>query len=207
MNPIITLPVREHINGQLRSALDETGYPWLPIYGSSDLPRARSVLLTRALRGEFDRVLTIDADIVAEAEDIRRLANHPRVGPRSAVTGLYAIRSGKAWACKVQDSVIEQDGCRRAVWAGLGFSVISAESLLLVRARLLRELEDPEVGSWWAFCLPYIDETGPKPVYRPEDISLWMRLAATGTQLWADPSLIVGHQALVTLRSPLDEAE
>lgn len=206
MNPIITLPVRDHINGFLRSALDACGYPWLPVYGSSDLPRVRSVLLTQALRGGYDRVLCIDADIVADASDIRRLAEHPRLSEHGAVTGLYAVRSGEAWACKLYDEPVAPDGCRAAEYAGLGFAAISTVSLARL-AKLLEKLEDPDVGDWWAFCCPYIRRNDRGYEYCPEDVSLWNRLAVAGTHLWADPSLIVGHQALVTLRSPVDQAK
>lgn len=206
MNPIITLPVREHINGYLRSSLDACGYPWLPVYGSSDLPRVRSVLLTKALSGGYDRVLCIDADIVADAEDIRRLAEHPRLSDTGAVTGLYAVRSGEAWACKAADEQVWADGCRRAEFAGLGFAAISAASLQRV-SRHLQVLEDPDIGQWWPFCVPYIGTRDRKAEYCPDDVSLWRRLEKNGTQLWADTKLIVGHQALVTLRSPVDKAK
>lgn len=206
MNPIITLPVRDHINGFLRSALDACGYPWLPVYGSSDLPRVRSVLLTQALRGGYDRVLCIDADIVADASDIRRLAEHPRLSSHGAVTGLYAVRSGEAWACKLANDQIEPDGCRLADYAGLGFAAITSASLLSLRETLVT-LEDPDIGSWWPFCVPFIRQGIDGPEYCADDVSLWHRLRQDGTQLWADPSLVVGHQALVTLRSPVDKAK
>lgn len=206
MNPIITLPVRDHINGFLRSALDQCGYPWLPVYGSSDLPRVRSVLLSQALRGGFDRVLCIDADIVADAKDIWRLAAHPRLDEYGAVTGLYAVRSGEAWACKASDELIEDDGCRRAEFAGLGFACMMTASLRSL-SESLAMLRDPDIGSWWPFCLPFIFEGEKGPEYAPEDVSLWRRLRLDGTRLWADTDLIVGHQALVTLRSPVDKAK
>jgi hypothetical protein len=64
---IVTLPVRDDINRGLRDALKATGLPWLPVYGMSDLPRARSLLITRALRLGAEVVVFIDADIVATA--------------------------------------------------------------------------------------------------------------------------------------------
>jgi hypothetical protein len=206
MKPIILLPVRDHINGYLRSSLDACGYPWLPVYGSSDLPRVRSVLLTRALAAECDPILCIDADIVADASDIRRLAEHPRLSDAGAVTGLYAVRSGEAWACKLADDRVEPDGCRRAEFAGLGFSALTAASLERVR-RSLPVLLDPDIGGWWPFCVPFIGERNGQAEYCPDDVSLWRRLESSGTQLWADPTLVVGHQALVTLRSPVDQAK
>ncbi len=206
MNPLITLPVRDQVNGYLRASLDQCGYPWLPVYGSSDLPRIRSVLLSQVLKRGHDRVLCIDADIVADAADIQRLAEHPYLDSRGAVTGLYALRSGKAWACKLLEdpAAPSVSVMRRAEFAGLGFAAITLDSLQRVR-ETLPTLEDPEVGDWWPFCVSFVGERNGKPEYCADDVSLWRRLEATGTQLWADTSLVVGHQALVTLRSPVEE--
>lgn len=205
MKALITLPVRDHINGALRSELDASGCPWLPIYGMSDLPRARSLLLTAALRHEAETIVCIDADIVPEPGQIHQLATHPRLSETSAVTGLYPLRSGKGWACHAPEEP-EPDGCRPRARAGLGFAAMRASSLRRLQRRLPR-LSDPEAGDWWCFCLPFIDERGPSPEYVPEDHALWQRLADVGVQLWADTRLVVGHQALMTLRSPIQQAE
>lgn len=195
---IITIPVRDHINRALRSSLDECGLPWLPLYEMSDLPRARSYLVTQAVESGAERVLFLDADIVASAEEILRLAEHPRVTSEGAVTGLYAMRSGKTWACHSPDDRVEADGCRRAEYAGLGFACVSRASLLRVKATV-PELHDANVGSWWPYCVPFIEGA----LYCADDVSLWRRLANTGTQLWADTRLVAGHVAAVTLRSLL----
>ena len=194
---IITLPVRDHINRALRSALDESGMPWLPLYEMSDLPRARSYLVAQAVASGAGRVLFVDADIVATPEELRALARHPRVCSDGAVTGLYAMRDGKRWACHAPDERVEADGCRRAEFAGLGFACVSRESLLTVRSAL-EALHDPNFGEWHPYCVPYID---PEHGYCADDVSLWRRLALAGTQLWADTHLVVGHVATFTLRS------
>lgn len=204
MTALITLPVRDHINAPLRSALSACRLPWLPIYGSSDLPQARSVLLTQALAHGADCIVCIDADIVATAEQILQLANHPRVNAGGAVTGLYALRSGEAWACTAPNGETEPDGCRPAEYAGLGFACISRASLLAVRDSLPR-LEDPRAGEWWPFCVPFVGERNGRLEYCADDVSLWRRLEDAGTPLWADTTLIVGHQALVVLHSPVDQ--
>jgi hypothetical protein len=206
MSTIITLPVREHINATLRSSLGACGLPWLPVYGMSDLPRARSMLLTAALNHGADRIVCVDADIVATAEQIQTLAEHPRVSEADAVTGLYALRSGKAWACHAPGAEDESDGCRRAEYAGLGFACISRASLLKL-SRKLAALEDPEAGEWWPFCVPFVSFWGDRLEYCADDVSLWRRLWGEGVQLWADTRLVVGHQALTTLMSPVEQAQ
>lgn len=199
---LITLPVRGDINRVLRSSLDACGLPWLPLYDMSDLPRARSYLLTQAVESGAERIVCLDADIVASAEELLRLASHERVGEHGAVTGLYALRDGSAWACHAPDERVEPDGSRRAVYAGLGFACISRASLLRARERL-PELRDVTVGSWWPYCVPTLREAGGGfPEYCADDVSLWRRLAESGTQLWADTRLVAGHVAAVTLRSP-----
>lgn len=206
MKALITIPVREHINEALRAALEACGLPWLPVFGMSDLPRARSVLGSKAVERGAERVIFIDADIAATSEQILRLAEHPRVSATSAVTGLYAVRSGKAWACHAPGEELESDGCRRAKWAGLGFACVSAASLVTLREQLPR-LRDPEVGEWFPFCVPFVHFPGGVTEYCADDVSLWSRLGDMGTQLWADTKLIVGHQALTTLMSPVDQAQ
>jgi hypothetical protein len=201
---IATLPVRDDINRRLREELKRSGVPWLPVYGMSDLPRARSLLITRALSLGAQVVLFIDADIVATAEQILSLARHPRLGDHGAVTGLYAVRTGQAWACDA-DPEPEPDGCLRARTAGLGFAAMTRSSLLRV-AETLPALADTEAPGqiWRPFCLPFVEEIDGTPQYLPEDIALWRRLAHTGTQAWADPALTVGHLTSFALYSPLD---
>lgn len=200
---VVTLPVRDDINRSLRESLKGSGLPWLPVYGMSDLPRARSLLITRALALGAEVVVFIDADIVATAEQIRALAAHPRLAGDGAVTGLYAVRTGQAWACDADPDHPEPDGCLPARTAGLGFAAITRASLLRVAGKL-PALEDTEAPgqSWRPFCLPVIGERDGKPEYLAEDIALWMRLAATGTRLWADPGLTVGHLTPLALYSP-----
>lgn len=201
---VVTLPVREHINRVLRSSLDECGLPWIPLYEMSDLPRARSYLITQALQTGAERVVFLDADIVASPDELLALAGHRRVTDQAAVTGLYATRDGRAWACSSPDPTLV-DGMRRAEYAGLGFACISRSSLMRVTGTLT-ELTDPHFGKWWPFCVPFIDGSlGGDPIYCADDVSLWRRLSMAGTTLWADPSLVVGHIAAVTLRSPVGE--
>lgn len=195
--------MRDDINRRLREALKGSGLPWLPVYGMSDLPRARSLLITRALRLQAEVVVFIDADIAATAEQITRLAAHPRLTGTGAVTGRYAARSGQAWTCDADPDHPEPDGCLPARTAGLGFAVVSRASLLRV-ADTLPELED-EGEKWRPYCLPFIGERDGKPKYFAEDIALWARLAATGTRLWADPGLTVGHLTQLALYSPFPE--
>lgn len=198
---IITLPVRDDVNRGLRESLKATGLPWYAVYGMSDLPRARSLLITRALRLGADRVMFIDADIVAKPEQIEALATHPRLSSESAVTGLYSARGGQAWACDADPDSPEPDGCLPARTAGLGFAAITRESLLRVAATL-PALED-EGEQWCPFCLPFVGDHAGKPKYFAEDIALWKRLSTTGTRLWADPALTVGHLTELAIYTPL----
>jgi hypothetical protein len=66
----------------------------------------------------------------------------------------------------------------------------------------LPTLDDPEVGHWWPFCVPFIGLRAGAVEYCADDVSLWRRLEESGVQLWADTALVVGHQATVTLMTP-----
>lgn len=201
MSTIITLPVRDDVNRRLRESLKASGLPWLPMYGMSDLPRARSLLITRALRLGAERVVFIDADIIATHEQILALAAHPRLSSEGAVTGLYSARGGQAWACDADPDSPEPDGCLPARTAGLGFAVVTRDSLLRV-GETLPELED-EGEKWTPYCLPFIGEHEGKPKYFAEDIALWKRLSTTGTRAWADPALTVGHLTEMAIYTPI----
>lgn len=202
---LITLPVRDDINRGLRETLKGTGIPYLPVYGMSDLPRARSLLITRALRLGATVVVFIDADIVASSEQILALAHHARLSARSAVTGLYAVRSGQSWACDADPDKPAKDGCLPGRTAGLGFAAMTRASLMRV-GKTLPDLEDVEAPgqTWKPYCLPYLRKRGRKHEYLSEDIALWCRLAATGTKMWADPKLTVGHLTQAAIYSPRD---
>lgn len=197
-SPLAILPVRSELNHDLREALEQSGIQRIFLRGLSDLPLARSVLFTEALRHRDGPILCLDSDIVATRDQLLRLVNHPRVTPKSAVTGRYVMRSGAAWAAKASGDV-ESDGCRTAAWAGLGFCCIHADSLRRARDLLgLTELQDPEYGSWWPFAVPFIDGKE----YFADDRSLWDRLGLTGTQLYEDTSLVAGHLTTVALTNP-----
>lgn len=202
---VITLPVRDDVNRRLRESLRQSGLPWLPVYGMSDLPRARSLLISRALRLGAEVVVFIDADIVATPEQILALARHPRLGEHGAVTGLYAVRTGQAWACDADPGRAESDGCMPARTAGLGFAAMTRASLGRVGDGLPGLLDRESGEAWRPYCLPFIEEIDGAPEYLAEDIALWRRLAHTGTQAWADPALTVGHLASFALYSPLDQ--
>jgi hypothetical protein len=202
MNALAIIPAYSHIDHRLMTALLEARVPLLPLFGSSDLPRARSVLISIALRQGAERLLFIDSDIVPTAEQIVALASTALVTPTQAVTGLYPIRdrratatSGAAWAVDaVEPDKAEGRALFEANWAGLGFAAVHADSLRRVGADL-PVIAGDEV-EWSPFCVPFFERT----FYYPDDHALWWRLARTGTTLMADASLKVGHISSVVLR-------
>lgn len=202
MQVLAIIPAYTHIDARLTAALLEARVPYLPLIGSSDLPRARSILVSKALGRVEERVLFIDADIVPTAAQLVELATSPLVTPTQALTGLYPIRDirataggGVAWAVDAVDpSTAEGKALFDANWAGLGFAAVHWDSLVRVAAELPL-IEGDEVP-WQPFCVPFVQ--GSK--YYPDDRSLWRRLQLSGTQLVASSSLKVGHVASVVLR-------
>jgi hypothetical protein len=205
VNVLVIVPAYTHLDHRLTMALLEAQLPLLPLFGSSDLPRARSILISHALRQATERVLFIDADVVPTPEQLIALATSPHVTPEQALTGLYPIRdvrstpgAGAAWAVDAVDPATAPGKATfEANWAGLGFAAVHVDSLRRVAERL-PEIEGDEVP-WKPFCVPRV-EGG---VYYPDDRVLWWRLAKTGTSLLADASLKVGHVASVVLRDAL----
>jgi hypothetical protein len=205
MKALVIIPAYTHIDHRLMAALLEARLPVLPLHGSSDLPRARSVLISLALERDPERVLFIDSDTVATAEQLAELAESDLVTPEQALTGLYPIRDtrataagGATWAVDAVDPMAAGAGAPlfAANWAGLGFAAVSAESLRRVGATL-PDIVGDEVP-WKPYCVPFFD--GAAGRYYPDDRALWWRLARTGTRLAASASLKVGHAAQVVLR-------
>lgn len=200
---VAIIPAYSHIDHKLMMALLEARVALMPLHGSSDLPRARSLLITMALRQEPERVLFIDSDIVPTAEQIVELATSPLVTPTQALTGLYPIRDtrataggGAAWAVDAVDpETAEGKPVFAAHWAGLGFAAVHADSLRAV-AETLPFIDQGVDAPWRPFCVPMVLDG----VYYADDRVLWWRLAQTGTRLAASASLKVGHVASVVLR-------
>lgn len=204
MTALVIIPAYSHIDHRLMAALLEARLPILPLHGSSDLPRARSMLISLALAREPERVLFVDADVVPTAAQLRELAESDLVTPEQALTGLYPIRDtratprgGATWAIDAVDPAAAAAGAPvfAAHWAGLGFAAVHRESLERVAATLPEIVGDET--PWRPYCVPFFD--GPAGRYYPEDRSLWWRLARTGTRLVASQSLKVGHVASVVL--------
>ena len=204
MNALVIIPAYSHIDHRLMAALLEARLPLLPLHGSSDLPRARSLLISLALTREPERVIFVDSDVVPTAAQLVELATSELVTAEQALTGLYPIRDiratvrgGATWAVDAVDPEAAAAGAPvfAANWAGLGFAAVSAASLRRVGETLPDIVGDER--PWKPYCVPFFD--GQAGRYYPEDRSLWWRLARTGTRLVASSALKVGHVASVVL--------
>jgi hypothetical protein len=176
------------------------------IHGCSDLVKARSMLLSGALRSEAEMFVLIDSDIVPTTEQLELLTESPQVGPDKAVTGAYYSQARRlSFHVKDRTREFSLHGSPRFVecWgAGLGFSVVHRESVERLAERLPK-LADGGT-SWWPFCLPQIvadaEMTGGKTEYLSEDNAFWWRLRKDAeTTLWLDTHIAVGHLATAPL--------
>lgn len=202
MNVLAIIPAYTHIDHRLMMALLESRIPFLPLHGSSDLPRARSILISLALEQRAERILFIDSDIVPTAAQLRELATSELCTPDQALTGLYPIRDtratpdgGASWAVDAVDATAAAAGAPvfDATWAGLGFAAVHRASLVRV-AEGLPVIAGDEVA-WRPFCVPFVAGT----TYYPDDRSFWFRLGEAGVRLVASQRLKVGHVAQVIL--------
>lgn len=178
-------------------AILQSGIPLLPLYGFSDLPRSRSVILTLALEKNTERILLIDSDIVPTVDQLVELSTTALVTPDCAVTGLYPVKGRNAWAVHAKDpEEAAKGGDFDAEWAGLGFACVHRESLLRL-VDTLPLIIDPECR-WTPFCVPGVVGN----TYYPDDRVLWWRLANCGVRLKAVSNLKVGHVSSEVLREP-----
>ncbi len=198
------IPAYSHIDHRLQEALAEARLPVQPFYECSDLPKARSQLLSLALEQSDAQVFAlIDSDMAPSAEQIRALCASTCLDAGNAVTGAYVGRTG-AWAFRPLVSgpiTLGEPGLTGCGAAGLGFAAVTRQSLERLTATLPRVTT--EGVSWWPFCVPVVvpkgDGTGE---YLPDDWVLWRRLAEHGVRLWLDRSLVVGHVIRAVFRTP-----
>jgi hypothetical protein len=206
MNALIVTPVYSHAHEELDLAIRQSGIPSRRLYGHSDLPRARSILLELALASGAERVILVDADTLPSAAHLRALAQSPDVTPERAVWGLYPLRDGDRWSVDPEDAGEAEKAIAEAVpfrirKGGLGLACIHRESLLRLGDTL------PYIGEggfrWRPFCVPFYRISIPASEgakYYADDGSLCVRLRETGTELWCHPEYLAGHAVTTVLR-------
>lgn len=198
MKPFALIPAYSHVDHRLLDALGRAGIPHHAFHECSDLPKARSQLLSAALREtDADVFLLIDSDMTPTPEHIAAILASPKLGPADAVSGAYSTRMGTL-ACRPKDLgvVIElgSPGFTELEAAGLGFCAITRASLEAL-AEWLPEVVEDGGERWWPLCVPFLDTNHAERTtrYYPDDYSLWRRLAEAGVSLWLDNALLVPH--------------
>jgi hypothetical protein len=189
--PFALIPAYSHVDRRLTEALGQAGVPYHAFHECSDLPKARSQLISAGLaQTDADVFVLIDSDMTPSAAQIAALIGSPKLGPTSAVSGAYPTRTGQL-ACRPKDLSANIElgapGFTELEAAGLGFCAITRASLEAVASCLVEVVE--QAGNWRPFCVPYVE--GPR--YYPDDYSLWRRVAALGHSLWLDNALLVPH--------------
>lgn len=197
--PFALIPAYSHVDHRLLEALGRSGVPYHAFYECSDLPKARSQLISAGLaQTGADVFLLIDSDMTPTVEHIAAILASPKLTATSAVTGGYVTRMGSL-ACRPKDlgaSVeIGTPGFTELEAAGLGFCAVTRASLEAL-APMLAELEDERSGPWRPFCVPFVEAPRPPSTahrYYPDDWSLWERLRWANVSLWLDNALLVPH--------------
>lgn len=199
MSAIIITPAYRDIHPLVTRRIQESGLPWLPMYGHSDLPRVRSILIEEALGRGAERVVFVDADTVPDVYALRWLAEDALVTPSRAVWGLYPLRDGERWS--VNPSAPQ--AALRAIdlgdpfpirTGGLGLACVHRESIARVAEALPLIVEETCV-QWHPFCVPMLhtdDDTG-RSRYYADDGSLCVRLRSAGVELWCYPQARASH--------------
>lgn len=198
MSEVLALiPAYSHVDDRLQGALAQAGIQTKVFARCSDLPKARSQLLTFGLeRSKAEVFVLIDSDIVPTAEQLAQLIESPKLTEFSAVSGAYVLPDGRsAFVPRDLDATVElgAPGFTALSGAGLGFAAIHRHSLVNITRQLSRVVNSgPE---WWPFCVPLVRSLGVvgRAEYFPDDYVLWMRHAAEGGLLWLDQELLVAH--------------
>jgi len=199
MNPLAIIPAYSHVDWRLQQVLAAARVPVMHMHGNSDLVRARSILLSDALRSSHDPFVLLDSDMAPTVEQLQMLIESSKLDADNAVTGAYYTRSrAVAFNPRDRSKAFKLPDTPRFVecWgAGLGCAAVTRASLGRFAEKLPLLRDDKE---WWPFCLPQLvsDEeyTNGKLTYCSEDLSFWWRLRQlAGVTLWLDTHLAIGH--------------
>ncbi len=207
MKAVVLTPAYTHVHHDLQRVILRAGIPWLPLYGHSDLPRVRSILIEQGLAKGAERLILVDADTIPTTDGLVEMAESPEVTPERALWGMYPLRGGESWSVNPDDprhagQAITEGQRFRIRTGGLGFCAIHRESLLRVAAPL-SVITEATGNQWRPFCVPFVRDHGATPArYYADDASLCWRLWDSGTALWCDPKLRAGHAATTILTEP-----
>lgn len=207
MNAVILTPAYTHVHHLTQRAIVRSGLPWLPLYGHSDLPRVRSMLLEQGLAKGAERIILVDADTIPlGASVLHALAE--AVTPTRAAWGLYVLRDGDRWSVRPQDPDAALDAIERGepfpiASGGLGLACIHRESLERLGATLPVLGEQDTGNQWRPFCVPFYRGSD----YYADDGSLCARLRESGTELWCHPTLRAAHASETLLTAPTPRGE
>jgi len=197
MKTLVITPAYSHAHHQVHAAIGATGMPWLPLYERSDLPRARSVLVSRAVELGAQVVVFVDADTVPAPGALDAII--AAVRPGRTVFGVYELRDGRL-SVDPEDPVAAEGAIARRLpfpvrWGGLGLAAVHLDDLRRV-GEGLPLIRDPDVV-WRPYCVPFVRDGQ----YYADDRSLCARLRDAGVELVADPA-IVGLHAVTRLVAP-----
>lgn len=192
----------EHPTRVLLASLQEAGCPLLEAHGIGLIDRVRSELASRALETQYERWLWLDADMTAPVGELARLVETATRHDLDALTAVYMTKErpssptcrfdyeSPAWPTPNRGAALcGADGMLYPVTM-LGFGAV------VTHRRLFERLRD---------TLPEVDLLGCKnarPYFLPmvvgrrylgEDYSLCERARASGSTLWADSRVRVGH--------------
>jgi hypothetical protein len=201
------VPAWSHLDWRLSKVLKSIGLPYVQLHGCSDLPKARSRLLSDAMRTPAEVFVLIDSDMVPTPEHFDRLVNSEKLDASNAISGCYLVGTGDRVAAAA-DAPLEVTigGDTRYVdvaFAGAGFAAVDRRSVEMLDQGLPL-VRDPQGDTWRPYFVPFLLDQGPEAggehIYVPEDYSFWWRLKAIAkTQLWLDTSVAVGHAKLSVL--------
>jgi FkbM family methyltransferase len=169
------------------------------LIGDSHPDRARNKLVNKMLRGAWQYLLFLDADLAFEASQIRRLLDHQK----DVVCGFYARKKpGRAeWICNPMDAEPNEEGLVRMWESGTGCMLIHRrvfEKLIQARPDCAYLPDGDERNQQTEYALfdsgAVFDRRAGRRRWMSEDWMFCMRARDCGFTIYGDPTVILMHE-------------
>ncbi|MFA5682840.1 MAG: hypothetical protein WC999_16050 [Hydrogenophaga sp.] len=199
--PAYGLPERE--TAELLRQLEQSGCSVLTRAGIGLIDRVRSELASRALETQHQRWLWLDADMAASIGEVARLVETAERHDLDLLSAVYVTKERPANPAVVWDAespswpTPRRDAALCGIDGGLypirrvGFGMAVTHRRLF--ERIAPTLPEVTIEGCGAGARPYFLPLIVGRHYLGEDYSLCERARETGSTLWADTRIRVGH--------------
>ena len=180
---------------ELKQGLTEMGVKnnWLTNGNESLITRGRNTMVSTFLKGDYERLMFIDADIEFDPDDVGKLWNLDKdvaVGAypmKRKDSPLSAWRDGKLVSIEGETEPFKVD------YAGTGFMMIKRGVFEKMRQKLPHLWHNEGIGDCWAFFDCELHGHEEARVYLSEDYNFCQRWRDMDGEIWCDPTIKLKH--------------